>query len=172
MGVSRANNGLKAGDWKFHASSVVPAGWLKMNGALLLRANYPALFAVLGTTWNTGGELATEFRVPDMRGRFPRGLDDGAGVDLNRILGTYQADENRSHAHTGSTSTDGLHAHNQHPNALHNADHAGLYAGGSFGNQGYTTDAQGNHAHSFTTNATGGSETRPKNAAFLAIIKY
>lgn len=46
-----------------------PLGFLLEDGAVVLRADYPALFAVLGTRYNTGGETAAQFRLPDSRGR-------------------------------------------------------------------------------------------------------
>ena len=48
--------------------------WLECNGQKLLQANYPALFSVIGTTFNADGDNnALEFRVPDFGGRFPLG---------------------------------------------------------------------------------------------------
>lgn len=41
----------------------VPAGWLACDGASLLRASYPALFAVIGVTY--GSVDGTHFNVPD-----------------------------------------------------------------------------------------------------------
>lgn len=42
-----------------------PAGLLLENGTVKDRATYPALFAAIGTTFNTGGEAADEFRLPN-----------------------------------------------------------------------------------------------------------
>jgi microcystin-dependent protein len=49
--------------------SSAPTGWVAYDGRVLSRTTYAALFGVLGTTWNTGGESGSEFRVPDFRGR-------------------------------------------------------------------------------------------------------
>ena len=49
--------------------TAAPAGFLLEDGAVVLRATYPELFAVLGTRYNTGGETASQFRLPDSRGR-------------------------------------------------------------------------------------------------------
>ena len=48
------------------------------------------------------------------------------------------------------------------------------YATSSGGNHTHTfsTDTQGEHTHIITVNATGGTETRPRNIALMAIIKY
>lgn len=52
-----------------YAGAAAPAGWLLCDGALLLRAQYPELFQAIGTAYNVGGELATEFRLPNLKGR-------------------------------------------------------------------------------------------------------
>src|SRR4030095_11772657 len=52
-----------------YATTGVPTGWLFCNGATVSRATYPKLFAVIGTTWNTGGEPGDVFRLPHPRRR-------------------------------------------------------------------------------------------------------
>lgn len=69
----------------------VPAGYLELDGSVQSAAAYPDLAAYLGTTYNTGGEPAGYFRLPDYRGEFLRGWDHGRGVDLGRAIGTGQA---------------------------------------------------------------------------------
>jgi Microcystin-dependent protein len=49
--------------------TTAPLGFTLEDGGVLLRADYPALFAVLGTRYNTGGETSAQFRKPDSRGR-------------------------------------------------------------------------------------------------------
>jgi len=61
-----------AGDLRMSASLADPeAGWLECNGDSLLRADYPALFTALGTTW--GAADGTHFNIPDYRSRSPMG---------------------------------------------------------------------------------------------------
>ena len=60
-----------------YAGSIAPGGWLLADGSLLNRADYTALFAVIGTQYNTGGELATQFRLPNLKGKVIAGLDTG-----------------------------------------------------------------------------------------------
>ena len=55
------------GDVKLTAAAAIPADWLQCDGALELRADYPALFAAIGTAYNTGGESGAQFRLPDLR---------------------------------------------------------------------------------------------------------
>ena len=71
------------------AMNTAPSGWLKANGAAISRTAYANLFAVVGTTWGVGdGE--TTFQLPDFRGEFLRGFDDGRGVDVGRVFGAWQ----------------------------------------------------------------------------------
>ncbi|EPL10751.1 putative tail fiber protein [Pseudomonas sp. CF161] len=70
----------------------VPPGFLEVDGSVQSIAALPDLAAYLGTTFNTGGEGAGNFRLPESRGEFLRGWDHGRGVDAGRGIGTYQAD--------------------------------------------------------------------------------
>ncbi|WP_454833231.1 phage tail protein [Pseudomonas veronii] len=84
-------SGSEPGDLKMVAHNNIPSdGWLKCNGALLLRSSYQLLFSVIGTTHNVGGETNLQFRLPDYRGEFIRGFDDGRGIDSGRVFGSYQ----------------------------------------------------------------------------------
>ena len=181
----------------FFAAATAPAGWLKANGAAVSRTAYAALFARIGTT-HGAGDGSTTFNLPDMRGEFVRGLDDGRGVDGGRSLGSAQSSANLSHTHTGTTgnqsadhthsgttSTAGLHDHNTNAQNVGSGSTAGgLYsasAGGSFRRTDFAGDhthtittggASANHTHSFTTASSGNSEARPRNVAWLACIRF
>ncbi|QJI41416.1 phage tail protein [Pseudomonas sp. ADAK2] len=113
------------------AMTATPTGWLKCNGAAVSRTAFAQLFAWLGTHYG-GGDGSTTFNLPDMRGLFPRGWDDGRGLDPGRAFGVYQDMMLHSHAHTASVAAVGDH--------LHSA----------------WTDAQGNHVHRTWTDAQGG----------------
>lgn len=79
--------------------TAVPPGFLEINGSVQSIATYPDLFAYLGTTFNTGGEGAGNFRLPESRGEFLRGWDHGRGVDTGRAVGSYQLDAFQGHWH-------------------------------------------------------------------------
>ncbi|MCK9131735.1 phage tail protein [Haemophilus influenzae] len=64
------------GEVAFFARTTPPSGWLKANGAAVSRTTYAALFAAIGTTFGAGDGSST-FNLPDLRGEFVRGLDDG-----------------------------------------------------------------------------------------------
>jgi len=70
-------------------TQTAPSGWLECNGAALSRTAYANLFAIIGTTFGEG-DGSTTFNLPDLRGEFIRGLDNGRGVDIGRILGSWQ----------------------------------------------------------------------------------
>lgn len=57
------------------AGQTAPSGWLICDGAVLSRSTYPALFAAVGVAYNTGGETTAQFRLPNLKGRVPVGLD-------------------------------------------------------------------------------------------------
>ncbi|MDU7840342.1 MAG: phage tail protein [Pantoea sp.] len=69
-------------------SATPPAGWLKCNGAAFNAATYPLL-----------AKAYPSLKLPDLRGEFIRGWDDGRGVDSGRSIFSFQADELRSHNH-------------------------------------------------------------------------
>lgn len=73
------------------ATQTTPPGWLPCDGREVLRGTYATLFATIGTAWGDG-DTVTTFNVPDFRGEFIRGWDDGRGVDADRQFASYQAD--------------------------------------------------------------------------------
>ncbi|MDF8789134.1 tail fiber protein, partial [Escherichia coli] len=68
-------------------SATPPAGWLKCNGAAFSSEMYPNLARAYPTN-----------KLPDLRGEFIRGWDDGRGVDSGRALLSTQTDEFKSHS--------------------------------------------------------------------------
>ncbi|HGJ4449284.1 TPA: phage tail protein [Salmonella enterica subsp. enterica serovar Thompson] len=62
-----------------------PTGWLKCNGASFTSSQYPKL-----------AQAYPALRLPDLRGEFIRGWDDGRGVDIGRILLSAQGDAIRN----------------------------------------------------------------------------
>lgn len=155
----------------YDASNTVPSGWLRCDGAAVSRTTYAALFDRIGTTFGAG-DGATTFNLPELRGEFVRGLDNGRGVDTGRTLGSTQAQAIQSHNHSGTTGSGGSHNHD----TLNNFS-TGSASGGTGASVWRPTGdpvsvgTTGAHTHSFTTNSTGGTETRPRNVAFPVIIK-
>ncbi|WP_204344193.1 phage tail protein [Psychroserpens algicola] len=60
------------------AGNFAPRGWAFCNGQLLPISQNQALFSLIGTTY--GGDGRTTFALPDLRGRTPKGVGDGAGL--------------------------------------------------------------------------------------------
>lgn len=133
------------------AMTTAPTGWLKANGAAVSRTTYAALFAAIGTTWGVGNG-STTFNLPDWRGKFVRGYDDGRGVDVDRVFGEAQADLIKSHDHTATAANDGAHTH------------TGTAASGGAHTHTGTATSSGAHTHTGTA-ASGGAHTHTGTAA-------
>ena len=144
-----------AGTLAYFGMSTAPTGWLKANGAAISRSTYADLFAAIGTTYGSG-DGSTTFNIPDLRGEFPRGWDDGRGVDSGRVFGAAQDDQFQGHEHTQrwvSGAPYGIANANIYSFATQPSATTGIVAG-SNGTPKY------------------GNETRPRNVALLACIKY
>ena len=137
-------------------TSSPPVGWIVANGSAVNRASYADLFAVIGTSYGAG-DGTTTFNLPDLRGQFIRGWDDGRGCDPGRVFGSNQEGLVGPHTHPFNYKFSGIQVV------------SGNYLGGSPGLFSDTT-ADRVAACSVATNA--GAETRPVNVALLPCIKY
>jgi len=143
--VGHSHQGLMpAGGIIAVASVTAPTGYLECNGAAISRTTYADLFAAIGTTFGAG-DGSTTFNLPDLRGEFIRGWDNGRGVDAGRALGSWQVDAFRSH---------------EHPNGM------------VFGGVNQLAWVTGGALKPGTTGPVGDTETRPRNIALMFCIKY
>lgn len=143
--VDESNAAGQPGDIKYTARSTAPPGWLKANGALVSRSAYPALFAAIGTRFGAGdGE--TTFKLPDLRGEFIRGWDDGRGVDGGREIGELQLGSLQSHGHTANTSAAGNHSHTGSATSAGSHSH-GASSGGQSQNHSHNVSGGTSHAN-------------------------
>lgn len=94
--VTGGATGVEIGTLNMWPLATPPNGYLLCNGQTPLIADYPALAALLGTTF--GGNGTTTFGVPDMRGRFPIGAGTFAGLNANE--GLAESGRTPSHKHT------------------------------------------------------------------------
>jgi microcystin-dependent protein len=136
----------------------IPSNCRICDNSTLAISSFAKLYENLDGAW---GESGTNMNLPDLRGRFPRGVDGGAGNDPDRLtrtgpnpgqntadkVGSVQADEFKTHSHVI---------------------------------QGNGGDASGTTSVRFTiltanstkvTDSAGGSESRPKNANVYFVIR-
>jgi hypothetical protein len=144
--------GVPAGSMGYWGNTTPPAGSLERNGAAVSRTTYKRLFAAIGTMYGAGDGINT-FNLPDGRGEFDRGWDNGRGVDTGRVLGSAQGGAIQSHDHQ--------------INSIYSSIQNGAYSSGF----GLFHDGE-NQPWRNGISSTGGTETRPRNVAHLPIIKY
>lgn len=158
---------VAVGSVSWFPANSAPPGYLAADGSQVSRTSYPALWRfaqasgnIVGdASWaaNNGafstGDLSTTFRIPDLRGEFIRGWDNGRGVDAGRAIGSFQGDLLRDHTHPYSNGS--------------NNNGTGGYSGtGNILNQNTNAATTGG-----VNGGLGGAETRPRNIALLACIK-
>ncbi|WP_343561757.1 phage tail protein [Kiloniella sp. b19] len=139
------------GSLSWHAGQTAPEGWLACEGQAVSRTDYAGLFAVIGTVYGSG-DGSTTFNLPDLRGEFVRGWDNGRGVDAGRAFGSAQADELKEHDHR--IGLERINASQAQPGS------------------GIGVGADNERGTEVLTTLTGGSETRPRNVALLPIIRF
>lgn len=140
-----------------------PGGWLKCNGATFDKAKYPKLAAAY-----PGGTL------PDLRGEFLRGWDDGRGADSGRGLLSGQSAMSFDHRHwlptTNGTGGDGA----MTAVFIDGNSAMAYYPDGT--NEYNPNPFTGTLMQTYTAKAAYGSgmfgsETRPRNVAFNYIVR-
>jgi hypothetical protein len=147
------------------STSTIPADFLYCDGSAKSRTTYASLFLIIGTKFGTG-DGSTTFNVPDFRGSFLRGIDNGRGWDseANRVIGSMETDTMQGHWH------DDL-------NYFHNGNVVAPSAGSTGSMPAVAGGTTGSPVKSPITDGTNGTprtgpETRPKNTAVAYIIKY
>ena len=147
------NISVPAGTVIYTAQNTAPDGYIKANGATISRSTYADLFSAIGTTFGAGDGSST-FVIPDLRGEFIRAWDDSRGIDSGRTFGTAQSGAIESHSHDIRGGSGSI------PD----------WFGGSSAAYGMRTS--GGTAYSGYVQTAGDTETRPRNIALLACIKY
>lgn len=82
--ITTLGTAVPAGIVTAYAGSVAPTGYLLCAGQAVSRVTYAALFAAISTAFGSG-DGSTTFNLPDLRGRFPLGLDGMNGSSANRV---------------------------------------------------------------------------------------
>ncbi len=140
-------------------SATPPTGWLKCNGAAFSAEEYPELAKAYPTN-----------KLPDLRGEFIRGWDDGRGIDAGRVLLSIQTGMLEKHRHI-VVANDGYDTKDEWELATifkkTYTQGQGLDAANTGGSliPSPTLHSRGSIGN------TGGSETRPRNIAFNYIVR-
>ena len=158
----------------------VPSGYLYCDGSAVSRTTYATLYASIGVAYGYG-DNATTFNVPDFRGYFLRGQDDGSGHDTD--------DTGRTALNTGGNTADNIGSFQDDGTAVNNLStgvtdpgHVHSLYQALFGGSTPTAPLAGTYQSTpGTTSSTTGisvslsssdNETRPKNVYVRYYIKY
>lgn len=183
-----ALNGVPSGTIVPYGGAVPPPGWLLCDGAAVSSTDYPELSEALGTAWGEGTsdeDDATDFNLPDLRGRFLRGVDGGSGRDPEAstrasilpggnegdLVGSFQEDATAI-PNAGFSTSDYSHSHTTTIGESNNNDgdsnciDTGPYCTG--GARSWPTNTN-THSHVIEG---GDPETRPENVYVSFIIRY
>ena len=164
------------------AVASVPSGYLECNGQSVSRTTFAALFAVIGTQY--GSSSGSTFKVPDLRGEFIRGFDNGRGVDSGRSVASSQGHQHPQHDHAVSASSsssvsDPGHAHSMSVGFFNSVNSGGALSFKDAGNSnrinnnttGISVSTSTNISQSQRGGTSNSSETRPRNIAMMYVIK-
>lgn len=158
----------------FFLRTTPPPGWLHCNGAAISRTAYAALYADIAAFCGPGDGVTT-FTLPDLRGEFFRGWDAGRGIDIGRVLGSWQDWATGAPRLTtplglrGDGTTQALQFSATNPSAIGFA--RATKAGENLTVQTVDTTDSGWELDAANV-VTGDAETRPRNFAALVCIKY
>lgn len=164
--LSMLGEAAPAGAVGSFAMDTPPTGWLECDGSELSRVSYASLYAAIGTAFGAG-DGATTFNLPDLRGEFIRGWDNGRGVDAGRAFGSSQSDA-FAQGEVGVRRLDASSAANVF-------DATGSFSFGPDGSlrQTITYNAAVDRAETRLRIGTFGvDETRPRNVALMYCIKF
>lgn len=161
------------------AGGTAPEGWALCNGSTVNRTEYSALYSAIGDSWGNG-DGSTTFHLPDLRGRFLRGVDDPTGVDpagrdpdagsrtvsnsggnVGNTVGSVQDDAFQNHGHRVYSDPGNGGPYFNTSNGYDNT----LDGGGSSNARALNIISNGGGTPKLST------ESRPKNANVNYIIK-
>ncbi|HAX2434536.1 TPA: phage tail protein [Escherichia coli] len=147
-------------------SATPPTGWLKCNGAAFSAEEYPELAKAYPTN-----------KLPDLRGEFIRGWDDGRGIDAVRALLSLQNGGVESHTHQGQLFRVSNYRTKEIPasEVMGRGYIASLTPGADspldFDDYSVSSNTNGYFVGNQRTTAYGINETRPRNIAFNYIVR-
>ncbi|MGT5528104.1 phage tail-collar fiber domain-containing protein [Escherichia coli] len=147
-------------------SATPPEGWLKCNGAVFSAVEYPKLAKAYPTN-----------KLPDLRGEFIRGWDDGRGIDAERTLLSIQNGGVELHTHQGQIFRVSDYRTKEIPasEVMGRGYIASLTPGADspldFDDYSVSSNPNGYFVGNQRTTAYGTNETRPRNIAFNYIVR-
>jgi microcystin-dependent protein len=175
--IKAAPAALQPGDIIICPNGSPRAGTLELNGALINRVTYADLWAYANGSSNitddatqqasqwgsfSTGDLATTFRLPDLRGEFLRGWDNGRGIDVGRLMGVWQTAttiDPQAVYPGGSSSYESIYIN----------DHDSLSAAYTQANHQVDLSSLSQQTTGQTSNF---KSVRPRNLPFMFCIKY
>lgn len=156
-----------------YTGTTAPPRWMLCEGQILAKSEYPELYAVIGDAFKFPGAGhagapgvvgAAQFRIPDMRGEFMRGWDNGSEID--------RSGSDPSFRQLGEWADQAIKIHNHYIDIPNSQDGG---SGPYFGTASQSADTipavtrlnpiGGNVVPGFDIN-----ETRPRNLAFSFLI--
>ncbi|WP_097341414.1 phage tail protein [Escherichia coli] len=147
-------------------SATPPTGWLKCNGAAFSSEMYPKLAKAYPIN-----------KLPDLRGEFIRGWDDGRGIDSGRSILSEQGYATEDHAHglpSKSTVATDSSINFYFDEAWATSGNTGVIRWGNTSDAGLPAPNYGTfktYKQSVANLGTAGLETRPRNIAFNYIVR-
>lgn len=158
--------------------TVAPSGYLLCNGQAVSRTTYADLYAAIGTAYGSGNG-STTFNVPDLRGRFLRGVDGGTGRDTGAAtrtamssggnvgdnVGSVQDSANKDHEHFAANSGSSSSA------TVSSTTYMTIKSAAGLGNFDYYLGNTSSEADVGLTSDQGEGDARPVNANVNYIIK-
>lgn len=168
--VYKSNNNVGDLLFSLNFSAPDPNKYIELRGQAVSRDQYSELYAVFTTTYNTGGEAAGEFRLPDFTDRTIWG-GTTAGVIAASIpsitascgyAGGHYHGISSSGAHTHKTDEKGNHRHKT-KETTDNDDIGGYLTSGTKGDGGAAiyTDYAGDHSHNISSSGAHTHTTNP-----------
>ncbi|MDF7670228.1 tail fiber protein [Orbaceae bacterium ESL0721] len=144
-----------------YPATTPPAGWLKCNGAAFDKTRYPKLASVYPSGF-----------LPDLRGEFIRGFDDDRGVDEGRVILTGQNQQIAAHKHVGGWGENIVNGGKAIFGSAITNKYYGSHSSDSDNRLFYTNDGTSDiDWPDINPNGLIGGENRPRNIAFLYIVK-
>ena len=151
------------------SSTGLPTGYLLCDGSSISQTSFATLHTVIGAafgdgTTGTGSTATGNFNIPDFRGLFMRGMAHGSANDPNASSRTTSAAGSASADNVGSYQADEIKSHD-HPNGYPNN-------AGNIYDSGGSRQAASFFSGTTTVGNSGGDESRPKNTYVDYIIRY